>query len=111
MVNNDTVDTTPGPLAASMSGEVSCSACGELLKAGDIVRNVPVYSLGELDYIEIVHDTCAGRASCPDCGGVVQDVPEGKAVACTRCEWAQVEAAPVPHVSTLRGFVTGRVWR
>ncbi len=54
----ESVDTTPGPLAAGV--DVSCSECGAVLVAGEIVENVPVPDWdGTLDYIEIRH---AGRS-------------------------------------------------
>lgn len=58
------VDVTPGPLARSLDGLVACSECGELLRGGDVVRNVPVIDHdGDLEYIAIVHDRHARGTS------------------------------------------------
>lgn len=115
---NAAIDTTPGPLADPLHHQVACSECGQLLAAGTIVRNVPIYKqLGELDTIEIVHEFCpkVGNGGCPQCGGHVEtdptaftertfisrqplrgEQPEVKLVPaaishCTRCEWTKVD--------------------
>lgn len=54
----DGQDITATPLPAAMANTVACSKCSEMLQAGDLVMDVPVFKCGELSSIEILHEAC-----------------------------------------------------